>query len=165
MGTNFYRIPKSKEMIERHQRLHDRITRLDWISPSDIHTEYRNIQDPTSESEWDMLNPWEEFLLDANIHLGKRSSGWKFIWNWNKGKHYTTKEELFKFIRSGRVVDEYGRQMDVEEFITMALEWGQEDGWDADTYYKEHPTHNIFPGSKHEEYIDGLRVSTSDNFS
>jgi len=49
--------------------------------------------------------------------LGKRSSGWKFLWNWNDSKYYKTKEELFEFIRSGRVVNEYGDQMDQEEFI------------------------------------------------
>jgi hypothetical protein len=45
-----------------------------------------------------------------------------------------SESDLFKFIRDGRVVDEYGEQIDVEEFITMALDWGKEDGWDIETY-------------------------------
>ena len=60
----------------------------------------------------------------------------------------------------------YGELMDQEEFIQMALEWGQEDGWDIETYYKEYPDRNPFIlNRKHEEYLDGLRVSTSTEFS
>ena len=48
----------------------------------------------------------------------------------------------------------------------MALEWGQEDGWDIETYYKENPSHRIsfIHNQKHEDYLDGLRVSTSTEF-
>jgi len=164
MGTNYYRIPKSKEMMERHQKLHNRITRLDWFNPSLIERNFSDIEDP--KNSWAMLNPWDEFTYDMKIHLGKRSGGWKFIWNWNSSKFYKTKEELFKFIRNGRVVDEYGELMDTEEFIQMALSWGQEDGWDIETYYQKNPDHRIsfIHNQKHEEYIDGLRVSTSTDF-
>jgi hypothetical protein len=73
--------------------------------------------------------------------------GWKFCWNFHKEKYYKDKESLLNFIRSGRVMDEYGEEMNVEEFITMALEWGQPNGLVAD---KE---------------VDGLRVSSSTEFS
>jgi hypothetical protein len=163
MGTNFYRVPKGHEMIKREQNLRMRIDAMDTINPSHIERGFRSIE----VGEWDSISPWEEFLEGTNIHLGKRSYGWKFLWNWNDSKYYKTKEELFGFIRSGRVVDEYGRQMDQEEFIQMALEWGQEDGWDIETYYKENPSHRIgfIHNEKHEEYIEDLRVSTSVEFS
>ena len=162
MGTNFYRVPKGHEMIKREQKMRMRLDAMDVINPSDISRGFQTI----SVGEWDSISLWSEFLEGTNIHLGKRSGGWKFIWNWNNGKYYKTKEELFEFIRSGRVVDEYGQQIDVEEFIIMALEWGKDDGWDSETYYKDHPEH-ITPWSneKHEKYIDGLRVSTSTDFS
>ncbi len=162
MGTNFYRVPKGHEMIKREQKMRMRLEAMDVINPSDISRRFRSIE----VGEWDSISLWDEFLEGTNIHLGKRSGGWKFIWNWNNGKYYKTKEELFEFIRSGRVVDEYGQQIDVEEFIIMALEWGKDDGWDSETYYKDHPEH-ITPWSneKHEKYIDGLRVSTSTDFS
>jgi hypothetical protein len=162
MGTNFYRVPKGHEMIKREQKMRIRLEAMDVINPSDISRRFRSIE----VGEWDSISLWDEFLEGTNIHLGKRSGGWKFIWNWNNGKYYKTKEELFEFIRSGRVVDEYGQQIDVEEFIIMALEWGKDDGWDSETYYKDHPEH-ITPWSneKHEKYIDGLRVSTSTDFS
>ena len=163
MGTNYYRVPKSHEMIKREQKLRMRIDSMDSISPNQIERGFRSI----SVGEWDYMSPWDEFLDGTNIHLGKRSSGWKFLWNWNDSKYYKTKEGLFEFIRSGRVVDEYGEQMDQEEFIQMALQWGQEDGWDIETYYKENPSHRIsfIHDKKHEEYLDGLRVSTSTEFS
>ena len=162
MGTNYYRVPQGHEMIKREQKLRMRIDEMDSINPEQIERGFRSI----SVGEWDFFSPWDEFLDGTKIHLGKRSSGWKFLWNWNDSKYYKTKEELFKFIRSGRVVDEYGRVMDQEEFIQMALEWGQEDGWDIATYYKEHTDHgSLSLFEKREEYLEGLRVSTRVEFS
>jgi hypothetical protein len=149
-------------MIRREQKMRMRLDAMDVINPGDISRGFRSIE----VGDWDSISLWDEFLEGTNIHLGKRSGGWKFIWNWNSGKYYKTKEELFKFIRDGRVVDEYGEQIDVEEFITMALDWGKEDGWDIETYYKDHPEHQMPIGRDvYEEYIDGLRVSTSVDFS
>ena len=149
-------------MIKREQKLRMRIDEMDSINPGQIERRFRSI----SVGEWDSISPWEEFLEGTNVHLGKRSSGWKFLWNWNDSKYYKTKKELFEFIRSGRVVNEYGELMDQEEFIQMALEWGQEHGWDIETYYKEYPDRNpSLLNRKHEEYLDGLRVSTSTEFS
>ena len=149
-------------MIRREQKMRMRLDAMDVINPGDISRGFRSIE----VGDWDSISLWDEFLEGTNIHLGKRSGGWKFIWNWNRGKYYKTKDELFEFIRSGRVVDEYGQQIDVEEFITMALDWGKEDGWDIETYYKEHPEHRMsFGRDVYEEYIDGLRVSTSVDFS
>lgn len=162
MGTNYYRVPKGAEMIKREQKLRMRIDSMDTINAGQIERGFRSI----SVGEWVSISPWEEFLDGTDIHLGKRSSGWKFLWNWNDSKYYKTKEELFEFIRSGRVVDEYGEVMDQEKFIQMALQWGKEDGWDIETYHKEYPDHSSFIlNRKHEEYLDGLRVSTSTEFS
>ena len=113
------------------------------------------------------MNPWDEFTEDISIHLGKRSMGWKFCWNFHDGKFYTNKEELIKFIRSGRIVDEYGSQIDVEDFIEMALNWGQPDGLVLDeNYFSEHERHSVFNSSHYyDKIIDGLRVSSSTNFS
>jgi hypothetical protein len=171
MGTNYYRIPPSKEMLERHQRLCDRVSRLDWVDVSLIGRGFATIKDERSDFEWDRLNPWDEFLQDTNIHLGKRSGGWKFCWNFNNNKYYSNKEELLKFIRSGRVVDEYGEQHDVEEFIKMALEWGEPDGLVVDEKYrreqraKGHGTYWMDSERYDDKIIDGLRVSSSVDFS
>jgi hypothetical protein len=70
--------------------------------------------------------------------------------------------DLLEFIRSGRVVDEYGTEEPVDEFIKMALEW---DGIIFDEEYgKKNPS--IFNNHKYyDRIIDGLRVSTSVDFS
>ncbi len=126
MGTNYYRIPTAEEMESRKSRLQRDIEKM-TMSPSDIERGFPFI-DPFKES-WEIVSPWDIFRDGTSIHLGKRSGGWKFCWNFHNNKHYSNKEELLSFIRSGRIVDEYGEEWNVEEFITMALEWGQPDGW------------------------------------
>ena len=165
MGTNFYRIPKSKQVMERHQKLHGRITHLDWFDVGQLSSDFRTIENP--EDEWSPLNPWDEFMNDMQIHLGKRSMGWKFCWNFHDGKFYSNKQELLEFIRKGRVIDEYGELIDVEEFIKMAMDWGQPDGLVLDeNYFSENERHSVFNSSQYyDKIIDGLRVSSSTDFS
>lgn len=160
MGTNFYRVPKGNEMIRREQKLRIRLDAMDTINPSDIIMGYKSV--PNSDLE--MMSPWDEFLDGTNVHIGKRSNGWKFLWNWNNEKYYKTKDELFKFIRTGRIIDEYGNQLSTSQFIEMALEWGKDDGWDLESYYEKYPELNLFPQIEREKNIDGLRVSTSIDF-
>lgn len=137
------------------------------LSPSNIEREFRL---PKIDS-WDSESPWDKFLEDSSIHLGKRSGGWKFCWNFHDDKYYSNKEELLSFIRSGRVVDEYGEEWDVEEFIKMALEWGQPDGLVLNEEYRKDlrsKGHGMFwlDTEKHDDkIIDGLRVSSSTEFS
>ena len=163
MGTNYYRIPTAEEMEERRIRLQARVIGLK-LTPDLVERGFAYIDDPSDE--WTRLSPWDEFLDGARVHLGKRSGGWKFLWNWNHRKYYKTKEDLLSFIRSGRVVNEYGDESTQDEFIEMALSWGQEDGWDIESYHRDNPeAHRNWANEKHEEYIDGLRVSTSTEFS
>jgi hypothetical protein len=133
MGTNYYRIPKAEEVEARKAKLLARIQDLN-LSPSNIKSDFITIENP--KSSWDYHSPWSEFTEDLNIHLGKRSCGWKFCWNFHKDKYYSNKEELLAFIRSGRVVDEYSEEWDPEEFIKMALDWGQPDCWVHDEVYE-----------------------------
>jgi hypothetical protein len=165
MGTNYYRIPKVDEINSRYQKLHLRLQEMDMWNPSLIEDGYRFIENP--EDEWSRLSPWDEFTNGTNIHLGKRSGGWKFCWNFHNGKYYSNKEELLDFIRKGRVVDEYGSPMEVEEFIEMALSWGQPDGMVADKEYFEKNERLAWFNSEghYDKEIDGLRVSSSTEFS
>jgi hypothetical protein len=166
MGTNYYRIPQASEMDERKFKLLERVANLD-LSPSNIECEFNEPID----DQWGRENPWGIFINGTNIHLGKRSFGWKFCWNFHKNKYYTNKEELLSFIRSGRVVDEYGEEQVVEEFITMALGWGEPDGMVVNEEYRRKERsrgHGMFwlDSEKYDDLIiDGLRVSTSTEFS
>jgi hypothetical protein len=158
MGTNYYRIPTVDEMESKKEKLIKHIEDL-ILTPFNIERGFRVIQ----VDEWSSESPWDSFIEDTNIHLGKRSSGWKFCWNFHNNKYYSNKEELLKFIRSGRVVDEYGQLQDTEEFIKMALEW---DGIIADEeYFKKSEKPTWFNWRDHvDKVVDGLRVSSSVDF-
>jgi len=165
MGTNYYRIPTEQEMEERKARLAKRIQELE-MTPSNIERRFSTIPTHDSDYVWEHESPWDEFCDQTLIHLGKRSSGWKFCWNFNGERYYTNKETLLKFIKSGRVVDEYGTEFEADEFIQMAMEWGQPDGLVADEAYmrdKEHYLGNNWKSYADRE-IDGLRVSSSTEF-
>ena len=161
MGTNYYRIPTVEEMESKKKVLIKQISDMD-LTPFNIERGFRF----EKEDSWDSESPWDVFLGDTNIHLGKRSGGWKFCWNFHNDKYYKNKEELLNFIRSGRVVDEYGDEQNVEEFITMALDWEQPDGWTTESYYRENPNHSSWDVTKHfDRFVDGLRISSSTEFS
>ena len=165
MGTNYYRIPTEEEIESRKQRLQSRIRTM-HVDVNSIERGFRYIDN--SKDEWSSLSPWDEFIEGTSIHLGKRSGGWKFCWNFHKEKYYKDKESLLKFIRTGRVVDEYGEEWNVEEFITMALEWGQPNGLVADEKYFNSTEHHSWmsnPSDYYDKEIDGLRVSSSTEFS
>ncbi len=162
MGTNFYRIPTEEEMQDRKDRLQVRIIGLK-LTPALIERDFRYIGE---ESSWEKSNPWEEFMDGSKVHLGKRSSGWKFCWNFHENKYYSNREELLNFIRSGRVLDEYGDEQEVEQFIDMALSW---DGIVFDEEYEkkqqsEAPGYLPHGHRYHDKVVDGLRVSSSTDF-
>lgn len=167
MGTNYYRIPNEAEMEERKARLLKRVQELE-MDASSIERKFSTIPTHDSDYSWEHESPWDEFTRDTAVHLGKRSSGWKFCWNFHNDLYYHNKESLVNFVHSGRVVDEYGTEIDPHEFLSMAFEWGSDyenGGWDHDSYYKAHPeSRSPFSHLGRERYVDGLRVSDSTDF-
>jgi hypothetical protein len=155
-------------MLEKKAKLRERLESLD-TSAAAIERSFCTLEN--SESEFEYHSPWSEFINDTSIHLGKRSGGWKFCWNFNKEKYYKNKEELLAFICSGRVVNEYGDEQEVEEFIEMALNWGEPNGLVYNQEYLERTRseegHRNYSWD-HEKYfdtiVDGLRVSSSTEF-
>lgn len=164
MSTNYYRIPTVKEIESKKLKLIQEVIDLD-LSPSTIERNFRQEKPDTFFLE----SPWDRFIDNTNVHLGKRSSGWKFCWNFHNNKYYSNKEELLKFIRSGRVVDEYGEELEVNEFILMALNWGEPNGWVVNEEYRKSERMkgrgSFFDDPKYDDrIIDGLRVSSSIDF-
>ena len=88
MGTNYYRVPKSHEVVEKMQKLNMRIGEMDVWSASEAKNGFRTIP----VTEYENMTPWDEFVDGLSVHLGKRSSGWKFCWNFNDNAHYSNKE-------------------------------------------------------------------------
>ena len=163
MGTNYYRIPTEAEIEGRRQLLLSRIADLD-LSAANVAHDFRDIQ---GEDDFDQLSPWDEFDSGTRIHLGKRSGGWRFTWNFHKGRYYSNRESLFTFIRAGRVVDEYGTQLDPEEFIQMALNWCP-DGeiFNLNYVFRKEPGRSIlFRDDQYDREEDGLVICASHEFS
>jgi hypothetical protein len=166
MSTNYQRIPKSSEIRVKYLELVENINSLDIWCPNNIKNEFKHI-----EKGFERWSVWDEFTDGLSIHLGQRASGWKFCWNFHDNKYYTNKEELLEFIRSGRVIDEYGELQDTEEFIKMALEWSQPDGKVLNKDYydiEERDSKHIYSFNMtpyYDKIIDGLRVSNSTEFS
>jgi hypothetical protein len=158
MGTNYYRIPTHEEVEKRKESLIWKIKNLP-ITPTDIKINFREY-----EETWDTYSPWDTFTKDICVHLGKRSSGWRFCWNFHHKKYYTSREELFAFIRSGRVVDEYGEEMSTDEFIEMALNWCPDGLIGNKEYHTNGKSLHWVPESMYDTEVDGLRVSSSSEF-
>ena len=164
MGTNFYRIPSAEEVNKKRKVLTVQVENME-LNPKDVQGGF-NFISPTKDWEW--FNPWDIFMKGMNVHLGKRSSGWKFCWNFHENKYYSNKDELIEFILSGRIVDEYGEEtINPQDFLDMAFEWGQPDGLSVnEEYYKSKEQDSFFNDPKYYDIIiDGLCVSSSTEFS
>ena len=125
----------------------------------------------------------------GEVHLGKASGGWKFLWNPNwtcKLTHINpnkwelvcpyplTKEGVKSFIdrEDIDIYDEYGELQDKEEFWNMALNWCPDgkDGYSESCYDWKPDNYDRFidAGVKldnyHDYYSDGLRFSICTEF-
>lgn len=166
MGTNYTRIPKAEEINTRRQKLNIRLQEVDLWNSAMIERGYRYIDNP--DDEWTQLSPWDEFLDGTAVHLGKRSMGWKFCWNFHDNRYYSNREELIKFVLSGRVVDEYGEEIGSQDFLDMAFAWGEPDGLVTDKAYFDKTEHHVWMSDTslyYDRIVDGLRVSSSTEFS
>jgi len=53
------------------------------------------------------------------IHLGKSSYGWAFHFQLNDREYYKNIDEMKKWLRGKKIVDEYGRNVTKKEFWEM----------------------------------------------
>lgn len=192
MGTNYYaRILPTLEEKENLKKL---------IDSDDFYAIEKEVQRLYGEST--------EYDKGAEIHLGKRSGGWKFLFNPNYERYYKlTKEGLKEFLNkpnviiyseyfnSGNGIMEYTDDPDEvtgeeylwtpQQFLDMAFNWGQPDGWDGESYekwemsrgrgYQEYTCYGNpreghwrekgYNPSYYNFYNDGLRWSTCCEFS
>lgn len=139
MGTNFYAriIPKQEDK----QKLIDAINNNQYDVIENLASELYGRRDDYSG-------------VGNEIHLGKRSGGWKFLWNPNvikvwdsKACDYAynyvyplTKEGITNFVTREDVIiiDEYGETQDPKDFLEMAFSWGEPDGYTGKTYEESH---------------------------
>lgn len=124
--------------------------------------------------------------LPADIHIGKRSGGWKFHWDHNYFEYYKpTKESLIAWLHSGIIVDEYGKVFSFNQFWEDEIGHCLDKGWDMQTHADEcgpssywdmigrkkelikrcPELENIEFTNQGDFYIDGLRYSVLTDFS
>lgn len=149
MGTNFYyKIPLSKREI---QDLKDSIT-----------------EDPSLSTFEDLAVIYTDKKV---IHLGKRSYGWQFLWNYNDGDFYKDNlESIIKFLREegGWIENEYGEKFTIDQFFNEIQDclYKDENHCDATSYHLKHPEEPYHEdSSKHEYQSSGLRFSRHSEFS
>ena len=84
--------------------------------------------------------------LPEDIHIGKRSYGWKFLWNANKFQYFKPNiESLHEFLKSGDIYDEYGEKYTFGQFINDELKNCIDTGSDMESYCKQEKCANVYP--------------------
>ena len=103
MGTNFYVVlPVKKRTTNKLRELADKLDAVQYI-----------------DAEGEMYDIIQD-LKCHEIHLGKRSYGWAFLWDANDLKYYEpTLASIKKFIddNHAKIIDEYGEEFTWEQFI------------------------------------------------
>lgn len=160
MGTNYYLRPKvSSETKEKIKELVD----LD---------KFEDIKDILEEYQ--------------DIHIGKQSGGWKFLWDVHFFEYFEpSKEAIIEWLKTGIIFDEYGDKFTIEEFFNEIRLDGQFNGHDlldAEAYHKIDPkayvyrgydswtlsrftSKGIYPNSLGEFYLDDFRCVIDEDFS
>lgn len=145
MGTNFYAKKKLKplEKKEIHQKLDEFLE--------------GNILD------YEFIDFLETKIKE--IHLGKKSGGWQFLWQTQPEYYQENLKSIQEFLTSGdyEIRDEYGKSYSFEEFINSELERCLYSGYTHETYQKDHPEKRPIP-PQYMDWItsDGLRFVNGD---
>ena len=141
MGTNYYWRPLMTE--EEREKI------LEKVKDS------KTIQEIKDFIYYDILDGKE-----SEVHIGKSSGGWKFLFNLGIRKHIRgqslKKEDINAWLRSGVIFDEYGDEISVDDF--WALVDSKKDDMNYDEYYKKYPN-DAYYCRGYDQYIDGLRFT------
>lgn len=151
MGTNFYyKTPLKK----RDKHILHKI--INTLPESDI---------------YDLKEKLNEIEQRMSIHLGKRSYGWQFLWDYHNGNYYDASlKSIKKYLndRNGWIQNEYDEKFTIEEFFEEIKDslYKNEKHCDAYQYYQNHPEEPLYYNINEHEFQskDGLRFSYDENF-
>lgn len=99
------------------------------------------------------------------IHLGKRSAGWQFLWQSQPEYYQENLESIKNFLSSGEyiIIDEYERPFEFSDFINEELGEVLYTGYTHETYMNDHPNERPIPPQYHDWITsDGLRFANGD---
>lgn len=136
MGTNFYFISKMSDK-----------------DVQDILLSAKKLAESKDYSDLDKLKHRINKVV-TEIHLGKRSAGWQFLWNHNDLKYYNPDlESIQKFLKEteGTIKDDYGQIYTYEQFFEEIRNCLYEDD--------DHMTAKIF-SEKYAEVILARKIKT-----
>ncbi len=115
-------------------------------------------------------------LIPANVHIGKSSAGWKFVFNHNNWEYWDkTLESMCEFLKNSDIENEYGVPITYDEFwsrvkATDGMIDGKEYYTNWDKYHKHFatgeplPLPDYIPANYGEEYHFGIRFSDCTEF-
>lgn len=90
--------------------------------------------------------------LCKKIHIGKKSGGWRFIFNKNNWEYYKNTEELKSFIKNNYLYNEYYKKVTSEDFWKMVEEAEKNpDSLDGKSYAERWD--EIHPGEEKPNYM------------
>ena len=112
----------------------------------------------------DLLQEYKEEYPE--VHLGKRSYGWQFLWATNPKWYDNTTASIDKFLRREDVVlyNEYGEYLTPEQ---VWEEYGNTKGDTHESYLQKHPEERRYYTRNDYETIteEGLRFAKYADFS
>ena len=150
MGTNFFCVEK----ISRKQRskikslLREYIGLVDKVDTAcdfhELHSKY---------------NKMISDIIPERVHLGKRSYGWQFLWDYHDGRYFKANlESIKKFLKDKIIFDENKEVFSLDQFLNEEI---------ADYLYntdgKLYDCVELLPS--YYFISDGLRFSKSEDFS
>ena len=151
MGTNFFCIEK----ISRRQRSKIKSLLREYIGLVD--------KADTACDFHELHSKYNEMILDIipeKVHLGKRSHGWQFLWNYHDGRYFKANLESIKeYLKDKIIVDEYGEVFSLDQFL--------DDEIGHCLYNADGKLEDGMKGYSRYTFIsdDGLRFSKSEDFS
>lgn len=75
----------------------------------------------TGKKEKVICNYGCEHLIDETLHIGKYSNGWKFCLHIIPEKNINNLEDWKKILKSGKIYNEYHREIFYEEMIEIIV--------------------------------------------
>ena len=150
MGTNFFCVEK----ISRRQRSKIKSLLREYIEVVD--------KVNTACDFHELHSKYNEMILDIipeKVHLGKRSHGWQFLWDYHDGRYFKANLESIKeFLKDKIIVDENNEVFSLDQFLNEEI---------ADYLYntdgKLYDCVELLPS--YYFISDGLRFSKSEDFS
>lgn len=151
MGTNFYCAkPLTKE---QRKGIVDKAKEI--VSFAEKSTDIELIkQHPINELVEDL-----KASIPHPIHIGKRSYGWQFLWDYNDGRFFKpTLSNIKKFLQGKIIFDEYMDSFTLNHFLEDEI---------ASCLYHDDNHDDGMDGKEYSQYYfvsDGLRFSKFTDF-